>query len=90
MVWDLTVESIDNGWLSWAQDLLIFFLYPTYDRTLIILWAVIIFHWQNGRLEYDEDIDPFKGKSEEEVQQIQREKEAKANAQILEMVRYFM
>ena len=51
---------------------------------------MIIFHWQNGRLEYDEDIDPFKGKSEEEVQQIQREKEAKANAQILEMVRYFM
>ncbi|XP_067945841.1 peptidyl-prolyl cis-trans isomerase sig-7-like [Watersipora subatra] len=41
---------------------------------------------ENGRLEYDEDIDPFEGKTEEEVQAIQAEKEAKANAQILEMI----
>ncbi len=34
----------------------------------------------------DEDIDEFKGKSHEEMEEILAEREAKANAQLLEMV----
>ena len=44
---------------------------------------------QNGRLEFDDELDPFEGKTEAEIQEIQAEKEAKANAQILEMVKLY-
>ncbi|KAF6041662.1 PPIL4 [Bugula neritina] len=42
--------------------------------------------YENDRLEYDDDIDPFKDKTEDEIERIQAEKTAKANAQILEMI----
>ncbi|KAH3726430.1 hypothetical protein DPMN_052297 [Dreissena polymorpha] len=40
----------------------------------------------SGRIGAEEDIDEFKGFSEQEVQEIMEEREAKANAQILAMV----
>lgn len=41
---------------------------------------------QSGRIRVDEDIDDTEGKTQEEVDEMIKEKEAKANAQILEMV----
>lgn len=46
-------------------------------------------NFQSGRIGAEEDIDDFKGMSEQEVQQIMEEREANANAQILTMVRFF-
>ncbi|XP_060573670.1 peptidyl-prolyl cis-trans isomerase-like 4 isoform X2 [Ruditapes philippinarum] len=40
----------------------------------------------SGRIGADEEIDEFKGMSEQEVQELMEEREAKANAQILAMV----
>lgn len=42
--------------------------------------------FQSGRIGADEEIDEFKGMTEQEVQEIMEEREAKANAQILAMV----
>lgn len=42
---------------------------------------------QTVRIGADEEVDDFKGMTEEEVKEVLEEKEAKANAQILEMVR---
>ena len=42
--------------------------------------------FQSGRIGAEEDIDDFKGKSHEEIEEILAEREAQANAQILEMV----
>ena len=39
-----------------------------------------------GRIGYDEDINPFEGKTEEEVREIMESRDSKSNAQILEMV----
>jgi len=38
------------------------------------------------RIGYDEDVNPFEGKSEEEVREIMESRDSKSNAQILEMV----
>lgn len=38
------------------------------------------------RIGYDEDINPFEGKTEEEVREIMESRDSKSNAQILEMV----
>ena len=38
------------------------------------------------RIGYDEDVNPFEGKSEEEVREIMETRDSKSNAQILEMV----
>jgi len=71
-------------------------LYQVYWGMNIIVWSYytcivngkyfLCHGWKNGRLEFDDELDPFAGKTEEEVREIQAEKEAKANAQILEMV----
>ena len=45
------------------------------------------FLMQTVRIGADEEVDDFKGMTEEEVKEVLEEKEAKANAQILEMVR---
>ena len=45
------------------------------------------FSMQTVRIGADEEVDDFKGMTEEEVKEVLEEKEAKANAQILEMVR---
>ena len=45
-----------------------------------------MFYLQNVRIGADEDIDDFKGMSKDEVNEVLEDKEAKANAQILEMV----
>lgn len=42
--------------------------------------------FQTVRIGADEEVDDFKGMTEDEVREILEEKEAKANAQILEMV----
>lgn len=42
---------------------------------------------QSGRIGADEEIDDFKGRSAEEVEEIKAEKEAKTQAILLEMVR---
>lgn len=44
------------------------------------------FSSQGGRIGVDEEVDDDKGLSAEEVETRRKEKEAKANAQILEMV----
>ena len=44
---------------------------------------------QSSRIGVDEDVDDLDGKPEEEVTRILAEREANANAQILEMVRMF-
>ena len=43
-------------------------------------------YFQSVRIGADEDIDDFKGMSKDEVNEVLEDKEAKANAQILEMV----
>lgn len=57
-----------------------------YGKTLT-WWLYVYF--QTVRIGADEEVDDFKGMTEEEVREILEEKEAKANAQILEMVRTF-
>ena len=42
--------------------------------------------FQSGHIGVDEEVDEMAGKTSEEVQEYIEEKEAKANAQILEMV----
>lgn len=42
---------------------------------------------QSGRIGADEEIDDFKGRSTDEVEEIMAEKEAKTQAILLEMVR---
>lgn len=42
---------------------------------------------QSGRIGADEEIDDFKGRSAEEVEEIKAEKEAKTQAILLEMVK---
>jgi len=42
--------------------------------------------FQSGRIGVDEDIDDLKGKTSEEIEEILADREAKARAQILEMV----
>lgn len=55
--------------------------------TTLTWWLYVYF--QTVRIGADEEVDDFKGMTEEEVREILEEKEAKANAQILEMVRTF-
>ena len=45
---------------------------------------IVVF--QSGRIGADENIDDFEGMTEQEIQKVLEEKEAKANAQILTMV----
>lgn len=45
---------------------------------------------QSGRIGADEEIDDFKGRSAEEVEEIKAEKEAKTQAILLEMVKWFL
>ena len=40
----------------------------------------------SDRIGYDEDINPFEGKSEEEIREIMESRDSKSNAHILEMV----
>jgi len=40
----------------------------------------------SNRIGAEEDIDDFKGKTEEEIKELVAKRESKANAQILEMV----
>jgi len=48
----------------------------------LIVYSVL----QSGRIGADEDIDDMEGKTMEEMEEIIKEKEAKAQATILEMV----
>ena len=41
---------------------------------------------QSGRIGAEEDINDFEGKSHEEIEEILASRQAKANAQLLEMV----
>jgi hypothetical protein len=41
---------------------------------------------QTGRIRDDEDIDAYRGMSEEEIQEVIRKREARSHLQILEMV----
>ena len=49
-----------------------------------------VLYFQSGRIGADEEIDEFKGMSEQEVQELMEEREAKANAQILAMVMHML
>lgn len=50
----------------------------------VVLKCCFIF--QSGRIGADEEIDDFKGRPADEVEEIQAEKEAKTRAILLEMV----
>ena len=47
---------------------------------------IVVVCFQSGHIGVDEEVDEMAGKTSEEVQEYIEEKEAKANAQILEMV----
>lgn len=58
----------------------------------MFLRFIYIYIWvtsalQSGRIGADEEIDDFKGRSAEEVEEIKAEKEAKTQAILLEMVK---
>ena len=53
---------------------------------LTSLRPLIIYCFQNGRIGVDEKLDDTEGLTVDEVQEYIAEREAKANAQILEMV----
>jgi hypothetical protein len=44
--------------------------------------------FQSDRIGVDEEVDDTKGMTEQEVKEMQAEREAKANAQLLEMVHF--
>ena len=48
----------------------------------------VVFMLQSGRIGAEEEIDDYKGKSHGEIEEILAARQAKANAQLLEMVRY--
>ena len=50
------------------------------------MWYSVNCNWQSGRIGADEEVDDTKGMAPEEVEERFKEKEAKAQAQILEMV----
>lgn len=48
------------------------------------------FIFQSGRIGADEEIDDLKGRSADEIEEVQAEKEAKTRAILLEMVNIFL
>lgn len=66
-------------------ELKLFFIYSAYYTRQKL--KCFTFSMQTVRIGADEEVDDFKGMTEEEVKEVLEEKEAKANAQILEMVR---
>lgn len=57
------------------------------DFSFICVYIWVTSALQSGRIGADEEIDDFKGRSAEEVEEIKAEKEAKTQAILLEMVK---
>ena len=45
---------------------------------------------QTGRIRDDEDLDDYKGMTQDEIAEMIKKREAQANARLLEMVRAFV
>ena len=62
---------------------------PTEEQlnvAMMLTCTTPLHHQQTGRIRDDEDLDDFKGMSGEEIERLLKDRQAKAQAQILEMV----
>lgn len=81
-----TKEQLDVSPSDWSPSPEVYILDTCIYRQNITLTLWIYVYFQTVRIGADEEVDDFKGMTEDEVREILEEKEAKANAQILEMV----